>query len=101
VDARKSTFDAKHRIKDARYPALDARKKLNDKRIENPHGMSITDDGKLALTIERSVSTGKFGIKLPKNAFQGIMGDFMDRLYDAISNRFSTELETILTKRFT
>lgn len=98
VDARKNPFDARRPATDARRPATDARKGSGDRRIENPHGMKMTQDGKIAITLERSTVTGKFGVKFPSGKFQGVMKDFFDRLHGAISSNFSEELELILAK---
>jgi hypothetical protein len=97
-DVRMRPMDARRGARDARRQILDARRKLEDKRIEGIHGMDLTPDGKLSVTIERSASAGKLGFKYPKGAFQGIMGDFINRLQDAISNNFSEKLESILSK---
>ena len=101
IDARNSTRDARNSTRDARHPALSASKPATSKTIENPHGMDLTSDGKLSLTLERSTVTNKSGTKFPKKAFQGIMGDFMDRLNGAIGNNFSDALETILARHIT
>lgn len=98
-DARMPTADARRGAREARRPATDARRQLGDKRLEGPHGMDLTPDGKLSVTLERSTSTGKLGFKYPKGAFQGIMGDFVDRLQKAVSSGFSAELESILARR--
>jgi len=101
-DARVSTRDARSSARDARHPALNARKGPSINRvIENPHGMDLTQDGKLSVTLERSTVTGKSGIKFPKNQFQGIMGDFMNRLNSAVSNNFADALKGIFSKHTT
>jgi len=105
TDARSSTRDARSRVGDARRPALDARKRMGTggsadmDQIENPRGMELTPDGKLAVTLERSTSSGKLGLKIPKDSFQGLLGDFMSRLNDSISVRFASELESIVAGR--
>ena len=97
-DARMSAHDARASARDARHPASDARKGA-DKYIDNPRGMDTTPDGKLSVTLERSTTTGPSGFKIPKGAFQGILGDFMDRLNSAVANNFSDALGSILGKK--
>jgi len=104
-DARRFQSDARKSAGDARVPARDARKSGTDARreagntIEDPHGMELTPDGKLSITLERSATTGKSGFKMPKNTFQGIMGDFMNRLNDAVAGNFAGKLQDIISRR--
>lgn len=97
-DARAPLRDARMSARDARKPALDARKSSGDRLIENPRGMDLTADGKLSVTLERSTKTGKSGFKLPKGPFQGILGDFMDRLHGTIADNFSDVLQGIVAR---
>jgi hypothetical protein len=104
-DARTGTADARSRASDSRKPALDARRRMGTggsaamDQIENPRGMELTPSGKLSVTLERSTVSGKFGLKLPKDSFQGIMGEFMTRIEKVLSNRFVEEMSSILASR--
>ena len=101
-DARSGARDARSGARDARSGARDARSGASvDRVLENPHGMEMTNDGKLSVTLERSMTVGKSGVKIPEGDFQGILGDFMDRLNAAVSKNFSTELEKIITRHTT
>jgi hypothetical protein len=112
-DSRSSVNE--NRVKDARKPSRDARSSMMDARntvagtqkdtlnplIENPRGIDVTSDGKLSITIERSTKKTSSGIKFPKNLNQGVMGDFMSRLNDSISDNFSKRFQEILTRHLT
>jgi hypothetical protein len=94
-DARSKTSDARVSARDARTPARDARV---DRVIENPRGMDITYDGKMSLTLERSSVVKGSDTTFPKGSFQGLMGDFMNRLNKAATKNFSGELEKIIAR---
>lgn len=101
-DARKFKSDAKSQTSDARTSARDARTSARDARtsrvIENPHGMDLTSDGKVSLTLERSSVVRGSSTLFPKGSFQGLMGDFMNRLNKAATKNFSGELEKIIAR---
>jgi hypothetical protein len=98
-DARRMQSDARSSPRDARRGARDARRgAAMDRILENPRGMEMTPEGKLSVTLERSATTGKTGFKIPKGAFQGILGDFMDRLNGVVADNFSGELQNILSR---
>jgi hypothetical protein len=108
MDARSSARDARSSARDARVSAKDARSSAEkragradsglDRHIDGVKGMNMTPSGKLSLTIERSMSVDKLGTHIPKSAFQGIMGDFMDRLNSAIHNNFADKLSVIMSR---
>ena len=94
-DARRFQYDARSKTSDARAPARDARA---PRVIENPRGMGITSDGKMSLTLERSSVIKGSDMTFPKGSFQGLMGDFMNRLNKAATKNFSGELEKIIAR---
>lgn len=96
-DIRRPARDARVSARDARRPARDARSGV-DRTIENPHGMSMTKDGKLSITIERSVIKNKSEIQIPKGVYQGIIGNFIDRVNNIVAEEFVGELEKIITR---
>lgn len=100
-DMRTSARDARTSARDARQSARDARSSIADATIEDPHGIDMTPDGKMSITLERSVNVKNSIMHLPKGAYQGIMGDFMDRLNQAISTNFSDKLNEIMSRHVT
>lgn len=108
--------------RDARSPARDARKKIHDARrppsrvgsatkgaaerlaehelnLRMPRGMSITRTGKLSVALERITQVAEDGsVRLPQGDFQGILGDFMERLEKVVAQRFVPALEEILRR---
>lgn len=93
---------AKKPARDARRPARDARKGSGQRLIEHeialraPRSARVSRTGKLAVALKRSVrDTGK-GIELPKDQFQGIVGEFVGEIKTVISNQFVPLLSSIV-----
>lgn len=105
-DARKTVHDARS---DARRPpkTLVSRKKTAQARLieheialHAPRSVQVNRDGKLSLRMSRMVEdTPEGGVRMPKGQFQGVIGQFMEKLGSVIAEQFSAELQKVLVRR--
>lgn len=90
--------------RDARKPARDARKTAQDRLVEHelarlaPRSARVTRTGKLSVALKRSIRETEKEVKFPEDKFQGILGTFMDRLKDIVSEKFAPELQQIVER---
>lgn len=101
-DARKPAGDARQPAKDARKPARDARTNAQDRLLGHeialhaPRSARITRQGKLAVTLKRSMRETEKASIMPQGKFDGIMKDVMDDLNSVIFENFIPELQEII-----
>lgn len=101
-DGRKPAYDARTPAKDARTPAKDARKTSQDRLLGHeialhaPRSARITREGKLSVTLQRSVRETKNQVHLPQGQFEGVMKDVMDKLSSILLDAFLPELQKIV-----
>lgn len=101
--------DARSPAKDARKPARDARKPAKDARVgakerllgheialHMPRSARITRQGKLSVTLRRSMRETEEEIRMPQGHFEGIMKTVMDKLSSIIFQNFLPELQEII-----
>jgi hypothetical protein len=106
----KPAHDARTKIHDARKPARsgarDATKGAEERlaghelALRAPRGMSITNQGKLSIVLEKSIQETTRDVRFPQGDFQGVIGDFMDKLNKVVVEKFAPELEDIVSRRF-
>jgi hypothetical protein len=105
-DARQTVHDAR---RDARKPpkTLVSRKKTAQARLVEhqialhaPRSVQVNREGKLSLRMSRMVEdTPEGGVRMPKGQFQGVIGQFMEKLGTVIAEQFSSELQKLLARR--
>jgi len=111
-DIRFDKHDARRPARDARTPPKrvaggkdETRTKSSDRSIGHalarsaPRKMQMTRGGKVSLSFGlQTEPTGGGGVKFPKGDFQGIIGQFMDKLKQVVSSNFVPELEQIIAR---
>jgi len=95
--------DVRKEVGDVRKTSHDARKTSHNRLLEHdsanhaPRSMEVNREGKLSVYYERSIRETKSGIKYPQFKYDGLMQKFLDKLIDTVSERFTSEIEKILS----
>lgn len=95
---------AKRPARDARKGATDARKGAGQRLVEHelalraPRSARVTRTGKLAIALKRSVRETQRGMELPKEQFQGIVGEFVNEIKSVVQKQFLPELSAIVRR---
>lgn len=82
----------------------DNRKTAFDRLVEHefiahsPRKAQILPNGKLFLSMKRSLREGKRGFNYPKRGHEGIMKEFIDKLRTVIKDEFQPEIEQIIMR---
>jgi len=111
-DIRFSEHDARRPSKDARRsPNRVAGSKTDSRKTSNqrasghalaksaPRRMHVARTGKISLSFGLTTQTlPGGGIKFPSGDFEGIIGQFMDKLKQVIVNNFTPQLKTIISR---
>jgi hypothetical protein len=103
-DARKPSRDARIPLRDARTRARDIRKTSNHRLLEhemalrNPRSAEVTPEGKLSVSLRRTVRETEKEVRLPQGKFQGVIDKFMKNLSKVIAENFAVELQEIIQK---
>jgi hypothetical protein len=101
-DHRKPAKDARQPAKDARQPAKDARKTSTERLIGHeialhaPRSARITQQGKLSVTLKRSIRQSATEVHLPQGDFEGLMKKIMDKLETIIVENFIPKIQDII-----
>ena len=101
-DIRKSPRDARQPLKDARSRVQDTRKTSSHRLIEhemalrNPRSAEVTPEGKLSVSLRRSMRETESEVRIPQGQFQGILGQFMKELRGVVVSNFGDELRDII-----
>ena len=96
--------DARRPARDARRPARDARTTARDrlvaKEVANitPRSARVTKDGRLSVALKRSTRTVDGEMVMPRGEFQGIIGEFMTKLKNLVTQKFSPALTDIIAR---
>lgn len=105
-DARKSHHDARRDARKAPQTLTSRKKTAQTRLIEHelalhaPRSMKVNRDGKLSLRMSRMVEdTPEGGVRMPKGKFQGVIGQFMEKLETVIAEQFTAELSKLLARR--
>ena len=103
-DARKPARDARKKLQDSGRQNYDARKNSTDRLIDHqlaahsPRGMKIDRDGKLAISFRKSMKTGTHSTVYPKGKFEGILDKFVRKLESVVVDKFVPELEHMINR---
>ena len=101
-DARTPAKDARKPAKDARQPAKDARVGAKQRLLGHeiamhmPRSARITRQGKLSVTLRRSMRETEEEVRMPQGHFEGIMKTVMDKLSSILFQNFLPELQEII-----
>lgn len=105
-DARKSHHDARRDARKAPQTLTSRKKTAQTRLIEHevalhaPRSLKVNREGKLSLRMSRMVEdTPEGGMRMPKGKFQGVIGQFMDKLETVIAEQFTAELSKLLARR--
>lgn len=101
-DVRKPAIDKRKPARDARQPARDARKTSHDRLVGHeialhaPRSARMTRQGKLSVTLRRSVRETQQKIQIPDGEFDGIIKEVMDKLSTIIASSFVPAIQEIV-----
>jgi len=102
--AKKSLRDARTPLRDARTRTKDARKTSYHRLMEhemalrNPRSAEVTPEGKLSISLRRTVRETEKEVRLPQGKYQGVIDKFMKNLNKVIAENFAVELQKIIQK---
>jgi len=106
-NARRSTLDARKPVRDARRSSIDTKKDSIGRSVEHmlkansPRSVRVDRAGKLSIQMKNQIRINKTSSEVvyPNKKYSGIIGDFIDRLKIAISEKFSPKISEILAHR--
>lgn len=103
-DKRRPASDARQSLRDARQRVGDIRKTSRHRLLEhemalkNPRSAEVTPEGKLSVSLRRTMRESEGEVRMPQGQFQGVMNQFMKELYEVVANNFGTELRDIILR---
>lgn len=102
--ARHANVPVKSALRPMKHAAQSTYKDSSQRLMEHkvaasaPRGMNLNREGKLSIQFEKQTRTTSSGdLHYPQGHFQGIVKDFMDALNKIIVDKFTPELEHILS----
>jgi len=103
--------DVRKPARDARQPARDARQRVGDTRktskhrlmehemaLRSPRSATVTPEGKLSVSMRRSMRETEEEVRMPQGKFQGVINEFMKELREVVTDSFAIKLQEIVSK---